>query len=59
MRATSIRCEKRNNYQSDYYGTETQIKRDFISEFNKNDEVIWAKLFNETTGELMMELEKL
>lgn len=62
MRATSIRHENRrgcrSNYQSDYYGhTEHDIKQQFIKEFNLNLDIVWAKLYEEQTGRLLLELE--
>lgn len=62
LRATSIRHENRrgnkSNYQSDYYGhNEHDIKQQFIKEFNSNLTIVWAKLYDEQTGRLLLELE--
>jgi hypothetical protein len=63
MRATSIRHENRNgcksNYQRDYYGhTTEQIISDFKREFDRDNDVVWAKLFTEAKGELILELSR-
>lgn len=58
MRATSIRHEiGSGNFQSDYYGNNVhEIRQEFIKDFNRNLKVSWAKLFDELTGETILEL---
>lgn len=62
MRTTSIRHESRHgcksNYQSDYYGTPLQVLTAFTEDFNKNPDIVWAKLFDESNGELLKELRR-